>query len=219
MSDPSWNSQNKFNQQASGWDDNPRRTLLAETIAKAIIADVTPQPTMRALEFGCGTGLVTLAIAPLVSSLTAVDTSEEMLGVLRGKIAANNISTVQLICTDLSNPPADVFSEEPFDLIYSSMTLHHISEPGDFLRQIIRYLAPGGTIAIADLDKEDGYFHDDPDEKVHHGFERSQLSVMLQEAGLDAPVFSTPMVMEKTNRMGMTKPYSIFLVTAHKRLP
>ena len=59
-----WNSPDKFNREASQWDENPQRRAVALEVAKAIIAATTPKLTMHALEFGCGTGLVTMEIAP-----------------------------------------------------------------------------------------------------------------------------------------------------------
>jgi len=81
----SWNNADRFDRAAAEWDENPRRTALARSVAEAIIKAVGLHPAMQALEFGCGTGLVTLALAPHLGNLTAIDTSEEMLGVLRKK--------------------------------------------------------------------------------------------------------------------------------------
>jgi len=59
------------------------------------------------------------------------------------------------------------------------MTLHHIADTGAILEKLNALLRPGGMIALADLDLEDGFFHDDPGEEVHHGFERSALQRIL----------------------------------------
>ena len=56
-------------------DKNPQRRAVALCVAKAIIAATNPNKIMRALEVGCGTGLVSMEIAPLLKSLLAVDTS------------------------------------------------------------------------------------------------------------------------------------------------
>jgi ubiquinone/menaquinone biosynthesis C-methylase UbiE len=212
----SWNSPDKFNREASQWDDNPRRSALAQAVAKAIIATAKPSKTMRALEFGCGTGLVTLEIAPLVSMVSAIDTSREMLSVLEEKIRRFGITNIETSGLDLLTHLQKGEEEESFDLIYSSMTLHHISDTAGFLNRISSILAPGGMIAIADLDKEDGLFHDDPLEKVHHGFERGELAVMLEAAGLQTTKFETAYLFEKENREGKRVAYPVFLVTATK---
>ena len=212
----SWNSPEKFNREALQWDDNPRRRALALKVANAIITAVEPKKTMHALEFGCGTGLVTLEISPLVGSLLAIDTSKEMLGVLQEKIRSAAISNIKPACLDLFLPLQQGEPETKFDLIYSSMTLHHIADTARFLNRLSTLLLSGSILAIADLDQEDGLFHDDPEEQVHHGFERTALAERLQSAGFEAISFTTAFVMEKLNREGKNASYPIFLVTAKK---
>jgi ubiquinone/menaquinone biosynthesis C-methylase UbiE len=212
-----WNSTDKFNREASQWDENPQRTALALAVAKAIIASTRPGKSMRALEFGCGTGLVSMEIAPLVQTLSAIDTSREMLAVLHNKISISGITNIETSFTDLSASTESVFNEKQFELIYCSMTLHHIDDTAEFLNRLSALLSPGGIVALADLDLEDGLFHDDPLEKVHHGFDRSELAVLLQASGLEVTSFETIYTFSKTNRAGITAAYPVFLVTAAKQ--
>ncbi|MBN1928946.1 MAG: class I SAM-dependent methyltransferase, partial [Chlorobiaceae bacterium] len=65
-----------------------------------------------------------------------------------------------------------------------------------------------------DLDAEDGYFHDDATEQVHHGFDRQELKTMLEEAGFTNIAFITAHLIEKKNRAGKQAAYPVFLVTA-----
>ncbi len=209
-----WHSPDKFNKAALQWDENPRRVALAQAVAKAIIAAITPHNSMNALEFGCGTGLVTLEMSPLVKKLVAVDTSTEMMNALQQKIKAFEISNIETVCLDLLSPSvADVY-QGTFDLIYASMTLHHIADTAGFLNRIASFLSPGGTIALADLELEDGFFHDDEHEKVHPGFERTALTEQLSAAGLLVTSFETIYSINKVNRAGRQASYPIFLVIA-----
>ena len=211
-----WNSPDKFNHEASKWDENPRRKALTFAVSKAIIAAVKPAETMCALEFGCGTGLVTLEIAPLVKRLSAVDTSTEMLAVLNEKIRALRVANIETRCIDLLSSAGFGEHEQRFDLIYSSMTLHHIDDTAGFLNRLSTLLCSGGIMALADLDLEDGSFHDDPQEKVHHGFDRVELSALLRAEGLQVISFETIYTMEKVNSSGKTVAYPVFLVIAIK---
>ncbi len=211
-----WNSPDKFNREASQWDENPQRRAVALEVAKAIIAATNPRDTTHALEFGCGTGLVTMEIAPLVKTLSAVDTSSAMLSVLQEKIKTSGLSSIETICTDLSSPSDTFAAEKTFELIYGSMTLHHIDDTAGFLIRISRLLSPGGMLALADLEQEDGMFHDDPLEKVHHGFDHGVLAAMLKAAGLETILFETIYTFNKTNKSGATAAYPVFLVTARK---
>jgi 2-polyprenyl-3-methyl-5-hydroxy-6-metoxy-1,4-benzoquinol methylase len=96
------------------------------------------------------------------------------------------------------------------------MTLHHIDDTAGFLIRISRLLSPGGMLALADLEQEDGMFHDDPLEKVHHGFDHGVLAAMLKAAGLETILFETIYTFNKTNKSGATAAYPVFLVTARK---
>ncbi|MEI7694906.1 MAG: class I SAM-dependent methyltransferase [Chlorobium sp.] len=212
-----WNSSEKFNREAAEWDANPQRRAVALTVAKAIITATSPNKTMHALEFGCGTGLLTMEIAPLVKTLRAIDTSREMLAVLKEKIRTSGIESIEASCINLSSPSECALHNSSFELIYSSMTLHHIDDTAGFLNRLSTLLSPGGTLALADLDMEDGLFHDDPLEKVHHGFDRTKLAALLHGAGLEVKSFETIYTFNKTNRAGFTAAYPVFLVTATKK--
>ncbi len=211
-----WHSPDKFNKAASQWDENPRRTVLAQTVAQALIAAVAPHKSMNVLEFGCGTGLVTFEIAPLVKNLVAVDTSIEMMNVMQQKIKAFELSNIKTACLDLLSPSVAEESKGAYDLIYASMTLHHIADTAGFLSHLAHFLSPGGRIALADLELEDGFFHDDEHEKVHQGFERAALTEQLIAAGMKLTSFETIYSLNKVNRAGRQASYPIFLVTATK---
>lgn len=212
-----WHSSDKFNSQAEGWDQNPRRQRIAGEVYRALSEAVPFKPWHLALEFGCGTGLVTMQVAPLVKRLTAIDTSHRMLGVLEGKIMASGTRNIDSRCLDLTDPAEmHLLPKEHFNVVYASMTLHHIDDTATFLKDIAGLLVPGGILAIADLDHEDGFFHDDAEEKVHPGFEREKLAAMLEAAGLENPSFRTATTVEKANRAGRDAAYPIFLATARK---
>lgn len=68
----------------------------------------------------------------------------------------------------------------------SAMTLHHIPDTDHILRVFHDLLKPGGWLAIADLDREDGSFHE-PKVDVQHGFDRAALATKAKAVGLAAP--------------------------------
>lgn len=216
MTRQSWNSTNRFDRIASQWDSNPRRAAMAADIAHAIIETAKPLGTTTVLEFGCGTGLLTLALAPVVGSITAIDTSEKMIAVLQDKISTAGIDNVATRCTDPMAFREHLPEKTGFGLICSSMTLHHIADTEALFRHLFTLLAPGGSLAIADLDCEEGFFHDDPTLEVHHGFERSALQASLAGIGFRDMTFRTVHEIRKTNRAGETALYPVFLCIARK---
>jgi 2-polyprenyl-3-methyl-5-hydroxy-6-metoxy-1,4-benzoquinol methylase len=192
----------RFDQAAGSWDLVDRRVVLAMAVAATIQKKVTLRNNQSVLDFGCGTGLVTLELAPLVGSITGADTSTGMLQALEGKAKSRGIP-VSLIQLD---PEVGNSLGGPYDLITSSMTLHHIEDvPALFLR-FAAHLCPGGRVALADLDEEDGSFHEDPTGVHHAGFSRGDIRAWLERAGFVDIEFHTATTTEKG-----AKNYSVFL--------
>ena len=108
------------------------------------------------LDFGCGTGLLTLALQRHLRSVTGADSSAGMLGVLEQKVQALRLTSVTPYLLDDAHPLA---SAGILDLVASSMTLHHVRDLPALFSEFRFLLRSGGRVALADLDREDGSFH------------------------------------------------------------
>jgi ubiquinone/menaquinone biosynthesis C-methylase UbiE len=197
-----------FDERAPTWD-TPERRERAEAVADAIRARIALTPTMRAIEVGAGTGLLGLALARDVGALVLAEPSTGMLEVARQKLAGGDSTRVTAIPFDLTTdpPPGD-----PFDLAISLLVLHHLADTGAALAAIFRLLRPGGRLALADLDVEDGTFHDPDAEGIHHlGFERPALADLARAAGFVDVEVSTATEMEREGRR-----YPLFLLVARR---
>jgi ubiquinone/menaquinone biosynthesis C-methylase UbiE len=201
-----------FDQKAATWDEEPRRVALAGAVAEGIRRCSLLTKEMDLLDFGCGTGLLTLNLQPFVRSITGMDTSRGMLNMLAAKIDRLRLANVKLFCGDFNR------GERPdgsFHLLASAMTLHHVADIPGLLAVLSGLLAPGGVLCLADLDKEDGTFHDDPAGVHHAGFDRVLLKGDLEASGLtvyhDAVVTSIRKGTPDTPR-----DYPVFLVCARK---
>ena len=202
-----------FDKAAAGWDQKQRRVELAARIAAAISSTLPLNQTMTALEYGCGTGLVGLALAPQLASLTAVDTSVGMLEVLTRKIADERIANVTPLRLDLLREPL----ADRFDLIFCAMVLHHIQETDAILARFSDLLRDGGYLAVADLREEDGSFHDPgADGVMHHGFDPADLAARLGGLGMQEVRFSEVHSIVKPREAGETRSYPVFLLTGRK---
>ncbi|MGA7799565.1 MAG: class I SAM-dependent methyltransferase [Gammaproteobacteria bacterium] len=200
----------RFNAIADSWDDNPTRLELARAAAGGILQNVPLTGGERAMEFGCGTGLVTALLAPNVASVLAVDSSAGMLEVLQRKADELGLHTVQTCEEDLSRR----IPQGPFDLIFSSMTLHHIEDVAGLFHRLAGALAPGGRIAVVDLEQEDGSFHGDTAGVMHHGFDPAAVRGWLEEARFVEARTHRVHVLNKTGADGRPHHYPIFLATA-----
>jgi 2-polyprenyl-3-methyl-5-hydroxy-6-metoxy-1,4-benzoquinol methylase len=194
----------RFNQEAATWDQAERRVALARDVAAAIAARVTLGPRLELLDFGCGTGLVTLALAPQVGTATGADPAPAMLAELKAKAAASGLKAA----TVLLDGTATGSLGGPYDLIVSSMTLHHLADVPAAFRQFAASLRPGGQVALADLDVEDGSFHGDATGVHHQGFRREQVRGWLEDAGFRGVQVA---LAAETTKAGRT--YSVFLAT------
>ncbi|HPA71780.1 MAG TPA: class I SAM-dependent methyltransferase [Spirochaetota bacterium] len=198
----------RFDEAARTWD-TPPRVEIARAVFGAIRDRGLVGPGTRALDFGAGTGLLTLAISDVAAEVTALDTSGEMLRVLGEKLAAGGVTNVRTVRADLS---AGGTIGGKFDLVTSSMSLHHVRDTARLLASFHGLLAPGGRIALADLDREDGTFHSDNAGVEHFGFDRAELVRLVEAAGF-SDVGCDIIHTVKRERDGVMRGYDIFLLT------
>lgn len=205
-------SNNRFDALSQSYDQ-PHAVLRAEAVAAAIREHVGLRPGMDVMDFGAGTGLVALALRTCVRSITAADSSQGMLDILNEKIKTQGIDNITpLLVHETAKSPIGA----GFDLVYSVMTMHHILDVAGLLRVFHRMLRPGGVVAIADLDAEDGSFHPDKTGVEHFGFDREHMKQLLEEAGFQVTGVTTAHRASKEVEGGETKDFSVFLCVATK---
>ena len=172
---------NKFDEKAATWDDDPAHVERAQVVADAIRDAVPLDSSVRLLEYGAGTGLVSQALRDAVGPVTMADTSAGMRKVMEDKVAAGVIADARVWELDLASAPLAT-TEERFDLIVTVLALHHLPQLEPVLSNFATLLAEGGHLAIVDLDEEDGTFHGDGFDG-HHGFDHDALADDLRKAG------------------------------------
>jgi ubiquinone/menaquinone biosynthesis C-methylase UbiE len=200
-----------FNKDAATWDDKPERIRLVNDIAQTITGEIKLTPSMDVLDFGCGTGLLTMRLQPFVHSITGVDSSQGMLDVLNAKVKDQKLTNVMTRYLDIDQGGV---LEGRYHLITSSMTFHHIKNIRPVLDQFYNILLPGYCLCIADLDVDDGQFHENSDGVFHAGFDRERLSNILWEAGFRNIKCQTAAKVTKPVQGGNTREFTIFLITA-----
>lgn len=196
----------RFDQAAATWDGEERRVRLAQGVTEAIVKRCALPADLDVLDFGCGTGLVSFALRPLVRSVTGVDTSRGMLDVLERKVSEQGLEGVHAV---LVSPDTPLAVAGRFDLVVSSMALHHVADLAPLFARFREHLRPGGRVALADLDLEDGTFHEDASGVLHLGFERGAFAALLAAAGFVDVEMETATITRKAERA-----YPVFLATA-----
>jgi 2-polyprenyl-3-methyl-5-hydroxy-6-metoxy-1,4-benzoquinol methylase len=194
-----------FDERAKDWDADPEKVERARVVAEAIRTRVPLPPGTRLLDYGCGTGLLGFALQPYLAAVSLADISPGMLEMLTGKIKTAGVTNMTPVRLDLGTDPLPA---ERYHVIASLMALHHIPDTQGILLKFHTLLEPGGYIAIADLEKEDGSFHGTEMTDVHLGFEREALQAQAEAAGFGEVAFSTVHQVLKGDRA-----YPIFLMT------
>ena len=195
-----------FHDRAADYDARPVPQQISEGVYGALAQAVALTPALTVLDFGAGTGLLTGRVAPHVGRVHAVDVSPAMLAQLAQK--PELAGKVEIHCQDLLEQPLAVRA----DLVVSAMAMHHVADTAALLRALYQHLAPGGRIALADLDTEEGDFHPPGIEGVFHaGFDRAALGALAEQAGFIDVRFATACTVTKE-----AKHYPVFLLTASR---
>jgi 2-polyprenyl-3-methyl-5-hydroxy-6-metoxy-1,4-benzoquinol methylase len=200
-------SVNEFDERAKAWDEDAAKVERARAVAAEMRRRVPLSREMKALEYGCGTGLLSFELYRELGPITLADNSEGMLEVLRGKIAAAGAMNMQAVRLDLTE---EAPLTERFDLVYSLLVLHHVEDTRRLLDGFHQALRPQGILCICDLDREDGSFHDG-EFHGHLGFDRDALAGMVREAGFEEAQLTTAHEIYRHGRR-----YPLFLLTARR---
>jgi ubiquinone/menaquinone biosynthesis C-methylase UbiE len=202
----------RFDTQAKDWDTDPKKTERAKIFAKKITNFIKPNKTWNALEFGCGTGLLSFQLKNDFNTITLTDTSVGMINVLKDKIKKSNITNFKPLQIDVLEDNINIGT---FNVIYTLMTLHHISNLNKILSIFNSLLKTNGYLCIADLVKEDGSFHFEyPDFDGHNGFDKNELSQFLEANGFTVEYYN---ICFEINKELENKTYPLFLMICKKR--
>ena len=200
----------RFDDEAATWDDDPDHERRQVAVAEAIKEAVRLSPQLRAVDVGGGTGRLSILLAELVGSVVVTDPSAGMVQVARERIAEAGLGDrLRAVQADLTRDQLD----GTYDVVWSSLALHHVQDLPALLRSVAALLVDGGRLAIADLDEDpDGAFHADRvDFDGHHGFDREGLTEQLARAGFGDVTF-----VDATTILKHDREFGVFLCTATK---
>jgi ubiquinone/menaquinone biosynthesis C-methylase UbiE len=199
-----------FDAAAATWDDDPGHEDRQVAVARAIEGVLDLNPGMRALDVGGGTGRLSILLAGRIGSAVVTDPSAGMVQVARERIEAAGLSDrLRAVRADLTTDRLD----GSYDVVWSSMALHHVRDLDALLQSVAGLLVAGGRLAIADLDEDpDGAFHAHKAEfDGHHGFDREGLTERLTRAG-----FVDVSFVDATTILKDDREFGVFLCTATK---
>ena len=140
----------RWDRRVEEWHSHVTSAAAFGQVLDQLIDQSGPKPTDACVDLGAGTGFVTTALAPLVSSVLAVDISTSMSASLAERAARDGLRNVSTEVSDLRE-----FQLEPasVDLVVSSYALHHLVDPDKraLVARAAGWLRPGGRLVIADM--------------------------------------------------------------------
>jgi ubiquinone/menaquinone biosynthesis C-methylase UbiE len=202
-----------FDEHALTWDDDPKKIERAKAVAGEIIRFIQPDKQLNAMEFGCGTGSLSFELKDTFKTIILADSSRGMINVLKEKIGGAGVKNFKPLLID---PSGEDIKIQKQDLIYTLMTLHHMPDIGQTMKTFHTLLKQDGYLCISDLVKEDGSFHG-PDEDVHHGFDRAELTGILRDNKFTVDYYNECYVIEK-EAGDEVKKYPLFIMICRKKI-
>lgn len=197
----------EFDARAREWDKDKMHLDRSAAIAAHLEQMIPFDQSMKVLEYGAGTGILSFLLRDRFSDITLMDNSKEMIKVCIEKAEHYKTSHIHPLWIDLEHK---AFAGK-FDLIYNQMVLHHVNDYAALIHRFSTMLNPGGYLAIADLYPEDGSFHG-PDVTVHLGFDTEKLSEILSNNDFKDINYQTCFEVKRESG----KNYPVFLLVGQK---
>ena len=173
-------AQEYFDAHAHDWDELRRLHSSDELVEEALADALGAKGLGRLLDIGTGTGRMAELFAERADHIVALDKSLAMLRIARAKLQHISAGRVEVVQGDFVNLP---FADASFDTVLFHQVLHFAESPVAALAEAARVTAPGGRIAVVDLD---AHQHEELREKHAHarlGFADGQMRDLLADAG------------------------------------
>ena len=105
-------------------------------------------PPLKAADFGCGTGVLSVEIARWADQVYAIDQSRSVLQQAKARAEREGLTNVRFLRQDLHRLS---LSDAMLDLVVISQSLHHVQEPRAVLGEAFRILKAGGRLILLEL--------------------------------------------------------------------
>ncbi|MBA4700576.1 MAG: class I SAM-dependent methyltransferase [Ruminococcus sp.] len=165
----------KFEMMADVYD-TPERVQIAKVSANAIREYLNDTSNKDGIDFGCGTGLVGMALLNNFNSVLFLDASQNMIKQIEQKISSSNIQNASTLCFDFEK---DSHSGLHADYIFMAQVLLHVKDIELVLSRLYDVLNENGHLLIVDFNKNEKIVSD----LVHNGFDQIELADSMRKIG------------------------------------
>lgn len=157
--------------------------------------ETTLKRKVRLLDYACGTGVVSRALAPYTTQCVGIDLSENMAATYNARaenqgLTAEEMHAYQGNLCSASDPQPEAFTSQEkfhnFDIAAVGLGFHHFDDPALAAKRLAERLKPGGVLLILDF-----FTHETPQFEhpvtstiTHHGFSESEIKRIFEEAGV-----------------------------------
>ncbi|OFI47257.1 methylase [Floricoccus penangensis] len=196
-------TENVFNSMANNYDNYDRKKL-ADVIRLEISKYLSNDSSNDILlDYGGGTGLVSLPIVENFKKVIIADSSKQMLEIALDKINIGNISNASILLVN------DTTLLPNADIVILSLVLIHIPDTETILNKIYKILNPNGKVIIVDFDKNEKVNHP----MIHNGFQHEELKAILEKEKFKNITIKN---FYSANNLFMKENATLFIVQAEK---
>ncbi|KAF4774461.1 methyltransferase domain-containing protein [Colletotrichum scovillei] len=151
--------------------------------------------SVRLLDYACGTGLISRALAQFTTHCVGIDISENMVAAYNARAENQGLTTDEMHAyqgnlTDPSDPSPAAFASDDgrfrdFDVAGVGLGFHHFEDPELSARRLVERLRPGGVFIILDFLPHEKMDHALPAAHtvMHHGFSEERMRSIFEQAG------------------------------------
>ncbi|KAI0046938.1 S-adenosyl-L-methionine-dependent methyltransferase [Auriscalpium vulgare] len=209
-----------FDAHAHEMDERPAHQELAQRVSAALLdAYQFKEEETVVMDFACGTGLVSRALAPHAKTIIGVDISQGSVDEFNRRVENQGIlpEEMRAVRAELKGEDSELDGLR-FDLIVCSMAYHHFASYVDMTRILAFFLKAGGHLFVVDIMKNEDGMAVIPQKFGHivphlHGLSESDMRGAFEGAGLQDFSYG---LLTKMKRNG--KDESLFLTKGVKAL-
>ncbi|KAJ3314734.1 hypothetical protein HDV04_005740 [Boothiomyces sp. JEL0838] len=170
------------NEEAATYDEVDATRVFSRTLVGALTKFAWWKEGLTILDYGCGTGLNTIALSSQCSFILAADVSQPMLDQLEKKLQLDPAAKSKIHVKKIE-PDGSGLGDELFDVVITSLVLHHAGDnAGEIVKKLCSKLKPNGKLLIFEFnptektrkflaghDHSHSHSHQHGDSHQHHG--------------------------------------------------